>query len=276
MTPVRAAAVAGMFYPDHAHVLDLSVRQALDEAAARVDTADRPKAIIVPHAGYVYSGPIAARAFVLLRSIADVVRRVVLIGPAHRVPLRGLAVPSVGAFETPLGAVSIDRAAIHDILDLPQVHEWDAAHADEHSLEVQLPFLQTVLSDFMLVPLVAGTASADEVAEVLERLWGGPETLVVVSSDLSHYLDYATARSVDSETCRAIEGLDVEHIGFEHACGRVPIAGLLALARRRHLAVTTLDLRNSGDTAGDRRRVVGYGAWMFTEDKAARQRNDRH
>ncbi len=159
----------------------------------------------------------------------------------------------------------LDRAAIAEVLALPQVREWDAPHAEEHSLEVHLPFLQAILPRFSLVPLVAGDASPEEVAEVLDRLWDGPETLIVVSSDLSHYLDYATARRLDEVTCRAIEDLDASAIGYDQACGRVPVSGLLTLARRKRLTVTTLDLRNSGDTSGDRRRVVGYGAWMFTE-----------
>lgn len=265
MTQVRAPAVAGMFYPDRARDLTAILSDVLAEAAKKAEPGPAPKAIIAPHAGYVYSGPIAAAAYARLQPLADTISRVVLIGPSHRVPLRGLAVPSVEAFETPLGRIELDRAAIADLLQLPQVREWDAPHAEEHSLEVHLPFLQQILRRFSFVPLVAGDASPEDIAEVLERLWGGPETLIVVSSDLSHYLDYATARRLDEATCRAIERLDASAIGYDQACGRVPVAGLLTLARRRHLRATTLDLRNSGDTAGDRRRVVGYGAWMFTE-----------
>jgi len=265
MSAVRRPAVAGMFYPASARELNADVRAALDLANLGAEPAPAPKAIIAPHAGYVYSGPIAASAYVRLAASASGVRRVVLIGPSHRVPLRGLAVPSVEAFETPLGRVPLDRAAIADVLKLPQVCEWDAPHEHEHSLEVHLPFLQVIVPNLTLVPLVAGHASADEVAEVLERLWGGAETLIVVSSDLSHYLDDAAARRADAATCRAIEALDGDAIGEDGACGRVPIRGLLAVARRRQLAVETLDLRNSADTAGDRRRVVGYGAWAFSE-----------
>jgi MEMO1 family protein len=265
MAQVRSPAVAGMFYPDRARDLQATLSRVLAEAASHVKPGPVPKAIIAPHAGYVYSGPIAASAYARLRPAADIISRVVLIGPAHRVPLRGLAAPSADAFETPLGRVELDRAAIADVLELPQVLEWDAPHAQEHSLEVHLPFLQAIFPHFSLIPLVAGDASPEEVAEVLERLWGGAETLIVVSSDLSHYLDYETARKLDDSTCRAIEELDAGAIGYHQACGRVPVAGLLRLARRRQLAATTLDLRNSGDTAGDRRRVVGYGAWIFTE-----------
>ena len=272
MTHVRHAAVAGMFYPANPRELDTVVRQMLSEAAPETLEGPTPKAIIVPHAGYVYSGPIAATAYARLKPAADRIRRVVLLGPCHRVPVRGLAVSEADAFATPLGRIPVDRDAVGDILSLPQVQTFEATHAEEHSLEVHLPFLQEIFADFTLVPLVVGQTSADEVAEVLDRLWGGPETIIVISSDLSHYLDYESARHMDAATCRAIETLDPAAIGYDQACGRVPVSGLLALARRRGLQVTTLDLRNSGDTAGDRRRVVGYGAWMFTEQPAADRR----
>jgi len=270
MTAVRPAAVAGMFYPDEVHALRDVLHRELDAASRRRTPGAAPKAIIAPHAGYVYSGPIAASAYAQLAAAADEVRRIVLIGPSHRMPLRGLAVPSVDAFETPLGRIELDRAAIADLLWLPQVREWDAPHAEEHSLEVHLPFLQTIFPRFTLVPIVVGEADAAEVAEVLDRVWGGAETRIVVSSDLSHYLDYMSAQRVDAATCQAIEALDGERIGRDQACGRVPVAGLLAVARRRGLRATTLDLRTSGDTAGDRRRVVGYGAWMFGEGSGLR------
>jgi AmmeMemoRadiSam system protein B/AmmeMemoRadiSam system protein A len=259
---VRTPAVADMFYPGQAQQLQGLVRRYLFEARSLApDPA--PKAIIAPHAGFIYSGPIAASAYVQLRCIAARVRRVVLIGPCHRVAVDGIAVPSADAFATPLGLVPVDRAAVAAVSLLPGVQEIDAAHRDEHALEVHLPFLQEMFSDFSIVPLLAGAATADAVADVLEALWGGDETVIVVSSDLSHYMDYAAARNFDAATCRAIETLDASAIDYDHACGRVPMAGLLALARRRGLRPVTLDLRSSGDTAGDRRRVVGYGAWMF-------------
>jgi AmmeMemoRadiSam system protein B/AmmeMemoRadiSam system protein A len=264
-----------MFYPGNPRELDSVVRQMLSDAASEAPTGPVPKAIIAPHAGYVYSGPIAATAYARLKPAASRIHRVVLLGPCHRVPVRGLAVSGADAFMTPLGAIPVDRGAIERILDLPQVEIFEATHAEEHSLEVHLPFLQEILDDFSLVPLVVGQATADEVAEVLDRLWDGPETLIVVSSDLSQYLDYESARQMDAATCKAIEALDPAAIGYDQACGRVPVAGLLAQARRRGLRVTTLDLRNSGDTAGDRRRVVGYGAWMFTDPEATARRPGR-
>ncbi|MEQ8194650.1 MAG: AmmeMemoRadiSam system protein B, partial [Rhodospirillales bacterium] len=233
--------------------------------ASDVPLPPLPKAIIAPHAGYIYSGPIAASVYARLKPLRGRIERVVLLGPCHRVAVRGLALSGADAFATPLGNVPVDKEAVAALAGLPQVSTFDATHAQEHSLEVHLPFLQEILGAFKLVPLVVGDASADQVAEVLERLWGGPETLIVVSSDLSHYLDYDTANRLDRETCAAIESLDFTRIGRDQACGRIPVSGLLALAKRRGLGVDTLDLRNSGDTAGPRDRVVGYGAWMFFE-----------
>jgi hypothetical protein len=255
-----------MFYPGQAQQLRGLVRRYLFEARSLAPDPP-PKAIIVPHAGYIYSGPIAASAYVQLHCIAARIRRVVLIGPCHRVAVNGIAVSGADAFATPLGLVPVDRAAVAAILRLPGVQEHDAAHQDEHALEVHLPFLQELFHDISIVPLLVGAAGADAVADVLEALWGGDETVFVVSSDLSHYLDYATAKELDAVTCRAIETLDAAPIDYDHACGRVPMAGMLVLARRRHLRPVTLDLRSSGDTAGDRRRVVGYGAWMFVPDR---------
>jgi AmmeMemoRadiSam system protein B len=224
-----------------------------------------PKAVIAPHAGYVYSGPVAGRAFAALGEAAPQFRRVVVIGPGHFVPFHGIAVPSAAAFRTPLGDVPVDRDALETILDLPQVRSADRPHEPEHALEVELPFLQAVLEDFALVPLLAGEAAPAAVAEVLSWLWGGRETLIVVSSDLSHYHDYDTARRLDAGTARKIETLDESGLGPYAACGHLPIAGLLIEARRRDMRVQRLDLRNSGDTAGPKDRVVGYGAWAFRE-----------
>jgi hypothetical protein len=261
---MRPAAVAGSFYPGNTRALSAAVGDML----ADTRTPEAPaKALIVPHAGYVYSGPVAASAYAALRksamAIRRAIRRVVIFGPAHRVWVPGLAATSADLFETPLGCVRVDRAAIEAVADLPQVEINDKAHATEHSLEVQLPFLQGVLDDFAIVPFVVGGATPDEVAEVMERLWGGPETLIVVSSDLSHYLPYAEAQEIDRATADSI--LRRHALENEQACGATPINGLLEVARRRNLTPTLLDLRNSGDTAGDKSRVVGYAAFTFTE-----------
>jgi len=270
MIRIREAAVAGSFYPADPGELQSTVRRLLD--AAPVGQGAAPKALVVPHAGYIYSGPVAASAYAPLREHQQRYRRVLLLGPAHCMAFRGLAVSSADAFHTPLGEVPLDRASL-EALHHPAVLTIDAAHRSEHSLEVQLPFLQCVLDAFRLLPLVIGDAHAEEVAEVIEQLWGGPETLVVVSSDLSHYLRYEDARDADSRTCRAIESLDEGGIGRGAACGATPLRGLLLAARRHLLRVSTLDLRNSGDVFGDRDRVVGYGAWAFLEpepcDRAA-------
>jgi len=260
-TDTRPPAVAGAFYPADAGALRGQIAHLL---ATTPPTGRQPKALICPHAGYIYSGPIAAAAYALLRPFAAQYSRVVLLGPTHRVPVRGLAAPSVAAFATPLGNIPLDLAGIARLADLPQVCIDDASHAFEHSLEVQLPFLQTVLSEFSLLPLAVGDARPDEVAEVLERLWGGPETLIVVSSDLSHYHSYATARTIDHATSEAVLALSPK-LDHQQACGATPVNGLLLAARHHGLLPTLLDLRNSGDTAGDKSRVVGYAAFAFGE-----------
>ena len=265
MPDVRPAAVAGMFYPAAPAALAADVRAHLAGAAARpAETAATPKALIAPHAGYVYSGRIAAAAYAQLEAARGTIRRVVLFGPAHRVPVRGLALPTARAFATPLGTVTVDRQAAIAVLALPQVCENDAAHASEHSLEVQLPFLQAALGEFSIVPLVVGDATPEDVADVIDLLWGSPETLFVVSSDLSHYHRYAEAREMDRATADAVLALSAT-LDHEQACGATPINGLLLAARRHGLRPELLDLRNSGDTAGDKSRVVGYASFAFTE-----------
>jgi AmmeMemoRadiSam system protein B len=262
MRDVRPAAVAGSFYPEAPIRLAAQVGAYLAGAASTRGAP--PKAVIVPHAGYVYSGPVAAAAYARLASLREVVTRVVLLGPTHRVPVRGLAVPRARAFATPLGEVALDAAAISGASASPQVVVSDDAHAAEHSLEVQLPFLQSVLGTFTLVPLAVGRATPDDVAAVLDILWGGPETLIVVSSDLSHYHAYADAQRIDRNTADAILALS-PNLDHEQACGATPINGLLLCARRHGLEPALLDLRNSGDTAGDRSRVVGYASFAFTD-----------
>lgn len=260
MAAVLKPSVAGMFYPAEPQALRSEVHALLAEAQS---AGAVPKALIAPHAGYVYSGPVAASGYALLRPVAAAIRRVVLLAPAHRVPFRGLAVPSADALRTPLGDVPVDRGALQQVLDLPQVNEFDLAFEGEHALEVQLPFLQLVLDDFAVVPFVVGDASGEDVADVLRRLWGDSDTLVVVSSDLSHYLSYQAAQRRDAATTHAIEELSAERIGYGDACGRVPVQGLLIVAREHGLQARTVDQRNSGDTAGPKDRVVGYGAYAF-------------
>lgn len=261
MTRVRPPAAAGLFYPDDERELRAVVGECV---APRPSAAEPPKAVIAPHAGYVYSGPVAGSVYGLVAAGRGTITRVVLLGPSHRVAFAGLALSSATRFSTPLGDIPLDQEAAACILALPQVTVQDQAHAQEHSLEVHLPFLQVVLGRFALVPLVVGDASAADVAEVLDRLWGGPETLIVVSSDLSHYQDYETARRMDAATSRAIEALRGDDIGDDQACGRIPVGGLLLAARQHGLHARTVDLRNSGDTAGPRHRVVGYGAYAFS------------
>jgi len=261
MSSIRPAAVAGLFYPAHSAALTREVERCL-RGVDRSAPERPPKLLVVPHAGYPYSGTVAAHAYARLPAWRTCLTRVVLLGPAHRVPVDGLAAPTASAFETPLGRVPIDRAALEGLRALPQVVFDDRPHAREHSLEVQLPFLQRVLDGFSLVPLAVGDAAPDEVAEVLERLWGGDETLVIVSTDLSHYLPYAEARSRDAATVARVLAFD-SGIAPHEACGCVPLDGSLVVARRRGLAPRLLDLRNSGDTAGDRERVVGYAAFAF-------------
>ncbi len=262
MTTVRTPAVAGTFYLNNARKLHEQIQNLL----AQVTTVGpAPKAIIAPHAGYIYSGPVAASAYARLRAARDSIHRVVLLGPSHRVGFRGIAVSQMDAFATPLGNIPLDHEAIAQLRELPYVSALERVHVQEHSLEVHLPFLQEVLGDFKLVPLVVGDAEPEQVGAVLELLWGGPETLIVISSDLSHYHAYETARQLDAATSNAIEALRYEDIQGEDACGFHPVNGLLWVARRKHLHGVTIDLRNSGDTAGPRDQVVGYGAYVFSE-----------
>ncbi len=262
MGDVRPAAVAGAFYPGAANALAAQVDALLGGAEPDEPQLSVPKALIVPHAGYVYSGAVAGRAFAALAAARGSVTRVVLLGPVHRVPVRGLALPGASGFDTPLGRVPIDLDSAAVLRGLPQVVTSPAAHALEHSLEVQLPFLQRVLGSFSLLPLAVGAATVAEVAEVIERLWGGRETLVVVSTDLSHYHRYEEAKRIDAVSVARIASFatDLDH---EEACGATPLNGLLRVARARGLSIRLLDACNSGDTAGERDRVVGYSAFAL-------------
>jgi AmmeMemoRadiSam system protein B len=262
MNRIRPAAMAGSFYPGESSALAAEVAAYLADAPG--SRAAPPKAIIAPHAGYMYSGAIAGAIYARLAPLAGVVKRVVLAGPAHRVYVTGAAIPSVEAFASPLGTVPLDAVGLAALRALPFVEVNDAAHAREHSLEVHLPFLQSVLGGFSLVPVVVGDASPEQMALLFDTVWGGRETLIVVSSDLSHYLPYESARGRDRDTAKAIVDLQATLVPDE-ACGAAPINGLLQAARRHAMAAELVDLRNSGDTAGDRSRVVGYGAFAFTE-----------
>jgi AmmeMemoRadiSam system protein B len=252
--------MAGRFYPRDPADLRAAVQNLLHEVPPYRGPA--PKALIVPHAGYLYSGPVAASAYARLAPGRATLRRVVLVGPAHFTTFDGVAASSAAGFATPLGAVPLARDAIAEACALPGVRVLDSAHSTEHSLEVQLPFLQTVLDDFTLVPLLAGPAAADTVHRVLDQLWGGPETCIVITSDLSHYLDSETARALDRSTANSIENLEPAALTENRACGRIPICGLLPAVREHHLRLRAVDLRNSGDTAGPTDRVVGYGAFV--------------
>ncbi len=262
---VRPPAVAQLFYPGDARALAGAITDYLEQTAEEPLAPGFPKAVIVPHAGYVYSGAVAASAYGLLRPGRGIVKRVVLLGPCHRVPVRGLALPAAASFETPLGRIPIDKQAAGAIRGLPQVMESSATHAQEHALEVQLPFLQQALGEFSLLPLVVGDVAPDKVAEVLGRVWGGAETLIVISSDLSHYHPYEVARGIDGATVRAILGFDAG-LSHDQACGATPIAGLLIAARRHGLIPRLLDCRNSGDTAGGKDRVVGYASFALAAE----------
>jgi hypothetical protein len=263
--PVRRPAVAGLFYPAEPEVLRREVERHL-AAAEPPPFTECPRALIAPHAGYIYSGPVAASAYACWARYREQIDCVVLVGPSHRHWFSGLALPDASAFSTPLGDVRVDAARAERVLALPGVQVLDAAHTEEHSLEVHLPFLQVLLDEFTIVPLVVGQADAATVAAALDTLRADPATVLLISSDLSHYHNYADARHLDGETSNWIEHLDGRHIDGEHACGCRGIGGLLQLAAGQGWQALTLDLRNSGDTAGNRDQVVGYGAWAFSRE----------
>ena len=261
MINVRAPAVAGVFYPADRETLATDVGRFI--ANASIPQTLEPKALIAPHAGYVYSGQVAANAYIAWQSQKDKIERIVLIGPSHRTSLQGIAVPTVDAFRTPLGEVAIDSEAIAEITDLPQIVIDDEPHRQEHSLEVHIPFLQEVLGDFKLLPLVVGFVSGEQVAQVIERLWSNESTRFLISTDLSHFHDYKSAQKLDSSTAQSIEAMNPTIIGQEQACGCIPVAGMLIAARKHGLSVERLALQNSGDTSGKKDRVVGYGSWAI-------------
>jgi hypothetical protein len=262
MNRIKSPAVAGLFYPAKATELHRQIVQYL--AAANSGTEPVPKALIAPHAGYIYSGPVAGSAYARLKLAASRITRVILLAPSHRVAFAGIAYSSASHFQTPLGLIPVDRGALDELSGLASLQLNDPAFEEEHSIEVHLPFLQETLERFSIVPLLVGDATAEQVAEIIERLWGGDESLIVISSDLSHYLDYDSAAAMDRETSQAIEALRPEALTYHSACGRTPVSGLLLAAKKHGLKARTIDLRNSGDTAGSRDRVVGYGAYVFS------------
>ncbi|MBL4827089.1 MAG: AmmeMemoRadiSam system protein B [Spongiibacteraceae bacterium] len=268
MDKIRQPAVAGLFYPRDTEDLNNEVKQFLlcAQRSPNKQLTQSPKALIVPHAGYRYSGQIAATAYATLIPNAQQIKRVVLLGPAHRTRFQDLATTTMDFFRTPLGDIPIDKSAIDRLLERPDILPLEAAHQQEHSLEVQLPFLQGILKHFSLIPIVIGDPSANQVQQVLDLLWGGPETVIIISSDLSHYHNYNTAQAYDRSTCDAIEHAEAGYISSEQACGCIGINGLLLAAKQRNMSVQTLDLRNSGDVTGEKDTVVGYGSWAFSEN----------
>ena len=268
---IRSPAVASMFYPGNATELRKSVRSFLHEADAeknafqfKKDENSSLRALIVPHAGYSYSGKIAASAYRLLQQNQQQFKRVLLLGPAHRVWLQGAAFPESDVFETPLGGIKLDKTRMKKMLaEFPWISVSEKVHAEEHCLEVQLPFLQETLVDFELLPLVVGETKTEQLAEIIQQFSADLETLIVISTDLSHFHDYQTAQQKDARTANAIELLDPQRLFPEDACGAYPLRGALAAASKNKWKVQRLGLCNSGDTAGDYGRVVGYGAWAL-------------
>ncbi|VAW70803.1 Candidate phosphomevalonate decarboxylase; COG1355, Predicted dioxygenase [hydrothermal vent metagenome] len=259
LSRIRPAAVAGMFYPDDPQQLKSEISQYLNRASS--SSSSVPKAIIVPHAGYIFSAPVAANAYHLLTPEIQKIKQVILLGPSHHLAFDGIATPDADYFATPLGKIKINHSLCLKAQSLDFVQTNNPAHQREHSLEVQLPFLQVILNDFELTPLVVGNCDMESISQLLELLWGGAETLIVISTDLSHFHNYQVANRLDRKTSQAIEQLQPDLISSENACGKAPLNGLLTLARKKQLTIDCLDLRNSADTAGSMDRVVGYGAY---------------
>lgn len=265
----RPPAIAAAFYAGDANQLRRDVDGYLHAAASGVPRSmlQQPKVLIAPHAGHVYSGATAAKAYARIQPFARAIRRVVMLGPAHRVYFKGIALPGVGAYASPLGAVPIDTLAADAIADLPFVVTRPDAHGPEHSLEVHLPFLQCALGAFELLPLVVGDVTPAQVAQLLDRLWGGPETLLLISTDLSHFHAYDDANRIDAESCNKVMALDAT-LNHEQACGATPVNALLQVAARKGLRIEQIERCNSGDTAGDKDRVVGYASFALYEAEA--------
>ena len=264
MKNIRPPAVAGTFYPENPDTLRDVIEQNIAQTAP-LSRTEIPKVLIVPHAGYIYSGPIAGSAYTLLVPYRQLINRVVIIGPSHRVGFHGVALSNADNFKTPLGLIPIDKKSQAKLAEIAGVHIMDKAHEAEHSVEVQLPFLQYMLDTFSIVPIVAGDASPQLIAKIIKTLWAGPETLILISSDLSHFHNYLTAQQLDRATSQAILTMDINAIDSQHACGCVGIRGLLTFTQQHPMETSILDVRNSGDTAGSKDSVVGYGAYLFSE-----------
>jgi AmmeMemoRadiSam system protein B len=264
MNITRSAAVSGLFYPDEPQILRDTIDTLLSQSAIK-EQSTQVKAIIAPHAGYQYSGLTAARVYKQLQTLRDRIQRVVLLGPSHRVAFEGMALTEADFFETPLGQIKVNKDDYPQLLAMENMFVFEQAHVAEHCIEVQLPFLQRILNNFTIIPIVVGIADPHSVSNIIESLWGGDETLFVISSDLSHYQSYESAQQTDNETSRAILDLDFNAIQPNNACGCMAVNGLLNFAHRHPLTVKLIDQCNSGDTAGDKDKVVGYGSYLFEE-----------
>ncbi len=260
---VRQPAVAGMFYPQDRLILEQTIKQFIAQAE---QYNPPPKALIVPHAGYIYSGYTAAQAYASLQSKSATIKKIVLLGPAHTMYFKGIAYDPATYVATPLGDIEQDTGLLAKISSLPYVYSLPQAHQKEHCLEVQWPFCQVLFNQFTLLSLVVGETEPEQVAELLELVWGGDETLIIISSDLSHYLAYNEAQKEDTQTCLAISTLNFESLIHHNACGFYPLRGFLHYARQHQLCGRLVDLRNSGDTAGSKERVVGYSSYHFYQN----------
>ena len=259
MEKIKQADVAGMFYPGE----EASLRQMVDGFIQKALSFDlRPRAIIAPHAGYIYSGSIAGTAYKTIAAVRDQIENVIIMSPAHRFYLRGIALHMADAFATPLGNIPVNIGIVKKIKQFSSVQWEERSFIQEHGLETHLPFIQRAFKPgIKIVPMIVGECQESEVAEILESVWEDPRNFVIISSDLSHFHSYADAKKLDRNTVDLIQNLDSQSLDTEFACGHYPICGLLNLARNRKLKIKALDIRSSGDTAGSKESVVGYGSF---------------
>jgi len=260
----RQASVAGSFYPKNPAQLKKTLTNLFNaNEDLNIDFQTPVKAIIAPHAGYIYSGPIAAKAYSLVSTCIKGKNKITIIGPSHFVPFNGIALSTAEFFETPLGKIKVDHHAYELINRIPEVIYLDEAHAREHSIEVHLPFIQYLKKDVRIIPLAVGQTSYQKVAKVLEKFCEEKDNLIIISSDLSHYHAYGYAQKYDLQTALKIENYKCSQLGPNEACGYLAIAGLLKMAKDRKYKIKRIDLCNSGDTSGSKDTVVGYGSWFF-------------